>query len=83
MMQSKKQISEFDIAVAKRFKELRLEKNLSLQAVADAIGVSKNQVFRWENCENRMYVHHFAKYCEVLNIGISEFTNSIDYEESK
>lgn len=36
---------------AERLKELRLEKNLSIQSLAKEVGIGSSSLCRWENCQ--------------------------------
>ena len=54
--------------IGKRIKELRIERGLSLQKLANEIGVDKHAIIIWENETNEPkanYIVKLAKYFDV------------------
>ncbi len=54
--------------IGKRIKELRIERGLSLQKLANEIGVDKHAIIFWENETNEPkanYIVKLAKYFDV------------------
>ncbi len=62
-----------------RIKELRIERNLSVNELAKEIGVSGAAVSRWENCiriPNLDNIYNLAKFFDVSAdylIGLTDF----------
>lgn len=78
LFMTKHKITQYDVELGKKLEQLRKERGLTLQQVADLMNVTRAQVYRWEKAENRITVYQFVNYCEILNVGISELANSID-----
>ena len=58
------------IILAKRIRSLRLEASLSVQKMADIIGVSKSSVTYWENGSFEPKTAHLIKYAEYFNVSV-------------
>ena len=54
--------------IGKRIKELRLEKGLSLQKLANEIGVDKHTVIFWEQEINEPKASYIVKLAEFLGV---------------
>ena len=53
---------------AERLKELRIEKGLSIQALAKEVNIGSSSICRWENCQADVKGSQLiilAKYCNV------------------
>lgn len=63
----------FDKQLGAWLKEKRTEKNLSLQAVADRIGVTRSAVHCWETGKRQLYAQTLLDLCDVLGANLDEF----------
>ena len=57
---------------ARLITELREKRNLSMQDVADRIGVSKTSVFKWENEQSKLTTENVLKISKFFNITVEE-----------
>ena len=70
--------------VGKRFKRLRISKQLSIEALAKKAGVNKNTIVRLEKGEKKPSLDTVLKVCTALDISIAELIDgkpveNIDY----
>lgn len=62
------------LSVGSFLKTKRIKKNLTLEQVANCIGVSKGTVSRWENNEiESLKANRVKTLCECLDISIVDF----------
>ncbi len=54
--------------IGQRIKELRLERGLSLQKLAEAIGVDKHAIIYWENEINEPKANYIVKLATFFNV---------------
>ncbi len=71
--------------IGKFIAELRKEKNLTQEDLANKLGITKNAVSKWERGISMMDVSLLKPVCEILNISIVELLNGerIDEESIK
>jgi len=50
----------------------RTEKNMSMQAVADQLGVTPVQVHYWESGKRTIYAYQLVAYCRVLGVSADD-----------
>ena len=60
--------SPFDIALGNRLRQLRLAAGMSQTKLGNALGVSFQQVQKYENGTNAIASSHIAKLCKALCI---------------
>jgi transcriptional regulator with XRE-family HTH domain len=63
------------VDIGKRIKELRRSKNLSQEALGNALGVSKQQIYLYEKGDNVPPLDKLRKLSEVLGVSISELSS--------
>lgn len=63
-------IDEF---VGNAIKQIRISKRLSLTAVAEEVGVSFQQLQKYESATNRISASRLAKISRALDVPISDF----------
>ena len=59
--------------IGKFISELRKEKNLTQDQLAEKLGVTSKSISRWENGKTMPDVSLFEPLCKELNITINEF----------
>src|SRR5574344_1307577 len=59
--------------IALRLKELRLNAGLSQSQLGDVIGVSFQQIQKYEVCHNKIAVDYLVKFAEFFNVGLDYF----------
>jgi transcriptional regulator with XRE-family HTH domain len=69
----KRELSEIDVRVGKRLRARRLELDLSQVAVADQLGISFQQVQKYENGRNRISASRLREVSSILNVHPSYF----------
>ena len=65
--------SAIDVAVGKRIREFRTSANLSQTALADQIGVTFQQVQKYEKGTNRVGAGRLTHIARALNVPITDF----------
>ena len=54
--------------IGERIKELRLERGLSMQKLANAIGVDKHTIIYWENEVNEPKASYIVKLAQFFDV---------------
>ncbi len=62
-----------DVAVGQQVKQLRLKAGLSQVQVAKAMGISFQQVQKYENGKNRIAASRLGLLAEILQVEVSAF----------
>jgi transcriptional regulator with XRE-family HTH domain len=65
--------SAIDIAVAKNVRALRLSSGLSQEAVGKAVGVSFQQITKYENASNRITAGRLVQLADALGCHPADF----------
>jgi len=65
--------NEFDIFIGNRVREIRREKNFIQQEIADHLGISFQQVQKYENGKNRISAGNLYKLSKAIEVPLSEF----------
>ena len=60
--------SAFDIALGQRLRQLQIKRNMTQQKFADAMGVSYQQIQKYESGVNAIASSHIERLCETLDI---------------
>lgn len=66
------------IAFGKRVKELRLQKGISQEKLANIAGLDRTYMTQVENGKRNLTIEKIRQICKGLNISLSDFFNS-DY----
>lgn len=74
--------NDIDLLVGKKVRKLRLEAGLTLQSLAQQIGVSHQQLQKYETGSNRLSVGMLPVIAEALGAGIMEFFEDPDQSAS-
>jgi len=53
---------------SKRLRELRKEKDVSMEKLADVLGVTHGAISRWEKCENIPGIDHLFGLVKFLGV---------------
>ena len=75
--------NDIDLLVGKKLRKLRLEAGLTLQDLAQQIGVSHQQLQKYETGSNRLSVGMLPVVAEALGAEIMEFFEDADKASSK
>lgn len=66
-------LEPFDVHVAGRVRQARTERRWSRKRLAEEIGLSEQQITKWELPSNRMYVSRLYAVAQALNYPIGWF----------
>ena len=69
----KRRSDKRDIEVGRRVRSFRLQKGLSQEKLADQLGVTFQQVQKYEKGTNRIAAGRLQRIAEILEIPITEF----------
>ncbi len=65
--------NDFDVHLGSWLKEKRNDRGMTLQEVADRLGVTRSAVHLWENGKRSMYASTLMDYCNVLGADLDEY----------
>ncbi|WP_050636644.1 helix-turn-helix domain-containing protein [Candidatus Stoquefichus sp. SB1] len=66
-------MEDIKIAFGKRVKELRLQKGISQEKLANIAGVDRTYMTQVENGKRNISIENVRKICIALNVSISDF----------
>jgi len=67
-----------DAAVGDRIRRLRQLRHLSQSRLGDAVGLSFQQIQKYESGKNRMALSTFVRICEALECRPSDVMNEVE-----
>ena len=67
-------VTDVDRRVAVNIRRLRLERGLSQEELAAEIGLSFQQLQKYETAKNRITIGRLAAICDVLKVPIEKIT---------
>lgn len=80
----KKRVSNDDIILSSKLRALRISKGLTMQDIAVILGVTSQQIQKYEKGINRLPVVSMFKLCEEFNISPLYFQNvKVDNENTE
>jgi transcriptional regulator with XRE-family HTH domain len=71
-------MEDFLNVFAERLRSLRLEKNLSLQELAEMVGTVKSTISQYENCKREPVLSILIKLSNALEVDISYLIGESD-----
>lgn len=78
-----KKTSELDKALGKKLADYRTAKGVSRKQMADAIGITHQQIHKYEKGMNRISVSRLYQICEYLSINPNMLLNIVSEEKKK
>lgn len=69
---NKRSATKFDVKVGRIIKKKRQQLGISMHQLADAIGVTYQQVQKYENGTNRISLSRANDICKFLGVNISD-----------
>ena len=73
--------------IGERMKSIRKKQKVSVDYIAEKLGVSVSTIYRYENSSiEKIPIHHFQKLCEILEtspavlMGNAEQASDMDYD---
>jgi DNA-binding Xre family transcriptional regulator len=73
---SARSVTDIDRQVAINIRQLRLERGLSQEKLAGAIGTSFQQLQKYETGKNRITIGRLASICGVLGVSLTDVVKS-------
>jgi transcriptional regulator with XRE-family HTH domain len=73
---AKKGLDSLDVEIGQRVRAFRLQKGLSQQKLADQLGVTFQQVQKYEKGANRIGVGRLQAIAAILGVAIYDFFTS-------
>lgn len=70
-------VTEFDFEAGKRLKALRKEHGLSLNGMANILGVTHQQVNKYEKAQTRLPAQSIAVICQVFELSADYFFDGV------
>lgn len=70
-----------DVTVGNRVREMRIRKGLSQQALGDQVGISFQQIQKYERGTNRMGSSRLVQIADVLDVPVSSFFEGLGKAE--
>lgn len=70
------------VSIGKRIYQIRKEKNLSQEELANLIGVSRQIVSKWESDQSVPLVDKLKKMSEVLGVSYEEILQKTEYQDN-
>lgn len=68
---------KIDIRIGSWLADQRKKRGLTMQEVADRLGVTKTAVHYWESGKRSMYARHVLDYCHAIGIDADELVRAI------
>ena len=59
-------------------KKFRKQKKMSMQAVADKLGVTKTAVHYWETGKRTIYEYQLLAYCEAIGANVNDVLSEVE-----
>lgn len=73
MKQGKRALNPFYVDVGWRIRTMRMKHKISMQLLADHIGISRNQINKYERGHDRINLERLQKIAEILEEPIGYF----------
>ncbi len=77
-MEVKSKVAELDLLIGRRIKQRRTEIKMSQSKLGERLGVSFQQVQKYENGKNRVSASTLFKISQALGIDFSYFVDNLD-----
>lgn len=79
MSRSNEQTILIDKFVGKKILDFRISRAISRKAMAEAIGVTHQQLQKYENAQNRISASRLVLIAQYLEVQVTEFFESFDF----
>ena len=71
------------MTIGERIKKIRKQKGISVEFIAEALGVSKTTVYRYEDSTiEKIPLHVFDKLCDILKVSPAELMGNAPIESA-
>ncbi len=65
--------NDIDLYIGRQLRKIRKNLNISQVRLAEELGVTFQQVQKYENAKNRISASRLYQICKILKVSISEF----------
>jgi transcriptional regulator with XRE-family HTH domain len=69
--------TDADIRIAKRIRVFRLDRGVSQQELADAVGLSFQQIQKYERAVNRVSAGRLVEIAAALDVAVADFYDGV------
>ena len=80
-MTSNRKVSELDLHIGQRLRRIRKLRNLSMEKLAELIGITYQQMQKYESGQNRVSAATLYRFSLILEVDISVFYEGLDGPE--
>lgn len=70
-------ITKIDIHIAKKLRQFRLFSGLTQEELGSLVGVSFQQIQKYENCQDRISASRLFSFSQILQISVEQFFEKI------
>lgn len=76
------QITPIDIYIASKLQEIRIKSGLTQDKLGELVGVSCQQIQKYESAKNRITSSRLFEFSQILKVPITEFFNGLLSDKS-
>ena len=80
---NKCKVDKYDVALGKILKEYRVQNNLTLQNIADKLGVSRQMIFYYESGRTPLSVVQVINICGLYGLDYATVLKQAQIESAK
>ena len=82
-MKNLQNISDIDRHVASKLRKFRSEAGMSQAKLAESIGISFQQIQKYESVKNKISIKRLFEFSQVLQISIAAFFDGVGHETNR
>lgn len=71
-------MKDMNAEIGKAMKKFRKQKHLSMQYVADKVGVTRTAVHYWETGKRTIYASNLLEYCKAIGVNVNDVIAEVD-----
>lgn len=76
------QIAPIDVYIASKLQEIRIKSGLTQDKLGELVGVSCQQIQKYESAKNRITSSRLFEFSQILEVPIAEFFNGLSADKS-
>lgn len=82
MRATKGSANAIDIHVGEKLRAIRIEKNVSQEKLGEAVGLTFQQIQKYEKGTNRIAASRLYQFAETLNVSILDFYSGLPFRRT-